>query len=212
MTNMAPSSIRRYLAKLINAGWIDQRSNPKIKWDRTKQYRVNLIQIQKDLNQIGLYLEGYKVEIPLEVDPAEDDQDLIQHEANEVSNEELPFSDEERTYEDEPTEESTEDSPKEPSSIPYAEIITYLNEQTDKNFKPSVRKTQEKIRARWQEKHRLQDFQKVIDTKTAQWINDPSMNKFLRPETLFGTKFEAYLNEGDTSKESAFDLYVKGLE
>jgi len=43
MTNMAPSSIRRYLTKLLEAGWLEERSNQRIKWDRTKQYRVNLI-------------------------------------------------------------------------------------------------------------------------------------------------------------------------
>ena len=27
------------------------------------------------------------------------------------------------------------------------------------------------------------------------WLNDKTMKKYLRPETLFGTKFESYLNQ-----------------
>ena len=41
----------------------------------------------------------------------------------------------------------------------------------------------------------LPDFITVIDTKCSQWLNDPEMDRFLRPETLFGTKFESYLQE-----------------
>jgi hypothetical protein len=34
----------------------------------------------------------------------------------------------------------------------------------------------------------------VIDCKAAAWQYDTKMNQYLRPETLFGTKFESYLN------------------
>ena len=36
---------------------------------------------------------------------------------------------------------------------------------------------------------------KVIDVKTAEWLNDSDMSKYLRPTTLFGAKFESYLNQ-----------------
>lgn len=57
LTNMAPSSIRRHVKKLVNADWVEERNNPRLKWDHTKQYRVNLVKIQEDLKRIGLYLE-----------------------------------------------------------------------------------------------------------------------------------------------------------
>jgi uncharacterized phage protein (TIGR02220 family) len=88
--------------------------------------------------------------------------------------------------------------------IPIKEIISYLNEQTGKNFSPSTRATKEHIRARWREKARLEDFKKVIDIKTKQWINNDKMCVFLRPETLFGTKFEGYLNE-EVETKSEFE-------
>ena len=41
----------------------------------------------------------------------------------------------------------------------------------------------------------VEDFKTVIHKKAKQWMDDPKMIKFLRPETLFGSKFEGYLNE-----------------
>ena len=42
------------------------------------------------------------------------------------------------------------------------------------------------------------DFKTVIDKKCAEWLQDGNMVQYLRPETLFGTKFETYLNQPDT--------------
>lgn len=83
--------------------------------------------------------------------------------------------------------------------IPYVEIINYLNDAADKKYRPTTKKTKDCIKARWNEGFRLEDFKNVIDIKTAEWKNDPKMNKFLRPETLFGNKFEGYLNQTDTT-------------
>src|SRR5690625_2437027 len=79
--------------------------------------------------------------------------------------------------------------------IPYVEIITYLNDVASKNYRTSTQKTKTLIKARWNEGFRLEDFKKVIDTKNNEWKNDKSMSKFIRPDTLFGTKFEGYLNQ-----------------
>lgn len=83
----------------------------------------------------------------------------------------------------------------EPDSVPYKEIIDYLNEKANTKYRSSGAKTKTLIRARANDGFYLDDFKKVIDTKASQWLNDPKMKKFLRPETLFGTKFEGYLNE-----------------
>lgn len=83
----------------------------------------------------------------------------------------------------------------EPDPVPYKEIIDYLNEKANTKYRSSGAKTKTLIRARANDGFDLDDFKKVIDTKASQWLNDPKMKKFLRPETLFGTKFEGYLNE-----------------
>ena len=80
-------------------------------------------------------------------------------------------------------------------NIPYAEIVDYLNEKAGTNFKSSTKATQSHINARWREGFRLEDFKRVIDIKVEDWGNDPRMRPYLRPETLFGTKFESYLNQ-----------------
>lgn len=80
-------------------------------------------------------------------------------------------------------------------SIPFSEIVDYLNEKTGKKFLKSSSKTKTLITARWNEGFKLDDFKKVIDTKTGQWKQDVKMSAYLRPETLFSNKFESYLNE-----------------
>ena len=79
----------------------------------------------------------------------------------------------------------------------YSQVIDYLNEKTNKNFKSNIEKTQKLIKARITENFSIEDFKKVIDIKTQEWLKDSVMNKYLRPETLFGNKFESYLNESE---------------
>lgn len=95
----------------------------------------------------------------------------------------------------------------ETNNIPYVEIVNYLNHAANKNYRSSTKKTQRLIKARWNEGFRLDDFKKVIDIKTAEWKNNPNMSKYLRPETLFGTKFESYLNQEANSNSPYDDLF-----
>ena len=75
------------------------------------------------------------------------------------------------------------------------EIVEYLNLKTKKSYRSSSKKLQQLIKARASEKFTVDDFKKVIDNKVASWGKDPKMAQYLRPSTLFGTKFEEYLNE-----------------
>ena len=64
MLNISASNIRKHIKDLIKEGWISERTNPVHKWDRTKQYRVNLAKISKDLLKLGYVLQDYKVDLP----------------------------------------------------------------------------------------------------------------------------------------------------
>lgn len=75
----------------------------------------------------------------------------------------------------------------------YKAIIEYLNECAGTNYRASSKKTQSCIHARLKEGFTIEDFKIVIDKKCTEWIGT-EYEKFLRPETLFGTKFEGYLN------------------
>jgi uncharacterized phage protein (TIGR02220 family) len=79
--------------------------------------------------------------------------------------------------------------------IPYKEIIDYLNARAGTDYREKTKTTQSKISARWREGYRLPDFFKVIDIKVSHWKGNPDMEGYLRPETLFGLKFESYLNQ-----------------
>jgi len=63
MIKLSPSGIRRHLKHLIENKWVLERRNPRYKWDKTLQYRINLIKIQVDLFKIGYFLEGYKYDM-----------------------------------------------------------------------------------------------------------------------------------------------------
>ncbi|CUB41961.1 MULTISPECIES: phage replisome organizer N-terminal domain-containing protein [Bacillus] len=86
-------------------------------------------------------------------------------------------------------------SKNEKDEIPYKLIIDLLNKVAGKRYRSTTPRTKKEIKARWNEGFRFEDFKHVILVKTEEWLNDPAMNRYLRPETLFGTKFESYLNQ-----------------
>lgn len=90
-------------------------------------------------------------------------------------------------------------SKKSKNSEAIKTIIDYLNSATDSSYRSTTKSNQKKINARLDEGFTVDDFKKVIDKKKLQW-KGTDMAKFLRPETLFGTKFESYLNEPGSSK------------
>ena len=78
----------------------------------------------------------------------------------------------------------------------YAEIIDYLNQKAGTRYKHSSEDTRKHIRARVNDGYTLDDFKAVIDRKVEEW-KGTEWEKFLRPSTLFGSKFEGYLNQMD---------------
>lgn len=88
-----------------------------------------------------------------------------------------------------------EDSPTEhPEQADVTEIVKYLNQAAGTSYKPNTPKTVRSIKARMKEGFTVDDFKTVIDKKVSEWAKT-DMQKYIRPETLFGTKFEGYLNQ-----------------
>lgn len=81
------------------------------------------------------------------------------------------------------------------------EIILYLNEVTGSRYKYNTDKTKKAIHARLAEGFSVDDFKTVINKKYEDW-KGTEWEKYLRPETLFGTKFEGYLNQKMRKKVS----------
>lgn len=95
---------------------------------------------------------------------------------------------------------------EETNSDPVAEIVAYLNAVTGKHFLPKTEGTAKFIRARLAEGRTVADFRKVIDTKAADWLTVPSMEPFLRPDTLFRpSNFESYLNQKNAGASHGTD-------
>jgi len=92
----------------------------------------------------------------------------------------------------------------------YVDIIGYLNAKTGSNYRATTPKTKQFIQARLNEGFTAEDFKTVIDNKCLDWLRNNDMKKYLRPETLFGTKFESYLNQPSkeiTTKDLPFEYW-----
>lgn len=86
-------------------------------------------------------------------------------------------------------------------SSSISNIINYLNNKNNSNYKSNTKNTVKHIKARLEEGFTEEDFYTVIDYKVSQWGNDAKMRDYLRPDTLFGTKFESYLNSAPKPKK-----------
>jgi uncharacterized phage protein (TIGR02220 family) len=164
------STIKRTFQSLEKLGLLISENWNAMKMDKTKWYTINYKELANSEQTVEL--------------------SSTQHEPSEVSEPTL-----EVVSLNQAIPESTTEITTEKNTMPCTDIIHYLNQKTSKRFKPESRKTKELIQARFTEGFTLEDFKKVIDLKSAEWLQDPKWNKFLRPETLFGNKFESYLNQ-----------------
>lgn len=117
----------------------------------------------------------------------------------------------EQTYTREYTETTTENnnnvSEEKPLKVVWTEetkhIIDYLNKRTGKKYSVKTKKTAQLIHKLLDNGFTVEDFEKVIDIKCKQWLNNDKMNQYLRPRTLFSEKFEDYLNEAPARVQQA---------
>lgn len=125
------------------------------------------------------------------------DYDIYETPQAENSYAEKPYA--EKPYTEKPLQLNTnklitnKPNTKELNTKEYKEIIDFLNSKSGTNYKATSQDTKRHINARVNEGFTLEDFKTVIDKKCAEWLGT-DMAKYLRPSTLFGTKFESYLN------------------
>lgn len=80
------------------------------------------------------------------------------------------------------------------------EIIDYLNEKAGTKYRYTTKSTVSHINARLKEGYTVEDFKHVIDVKVAEW-KGTEMQQYIRPETLFSSKFEGYVNQPISKKQ-----------
>ena len=172
------AKIQRIISSLENQGLLIKGNYNQLAYDRTTWYALpkfeqSVVQNQT-VNCSDLNNEQFKNEQPIPINYQLTKQ---------LTNKDI--------------KDIVEHSPTEP--VPYQEVVEYLNQKTGKNFKHTSKVTQRHIRARLAEGFTVSDFKQVIDKKCSDWLRDQKMKEYLRPETLFGTKFESYLNSKTTT-------------
>lgn len=93
--------------------------------------------------------------------------------------------------------------PKEPD--PVEEVVDHLNQHAGTHYKDTTANTRKLVKARLREGFTVEDIKLVIDKKCADWLNNRDMAQYLRPETLFGPKFESYLNANATPQNNRYN-------
>jgi uncharacterized phage protein (TIGR02220 family) len=79
-------------------------------------------------------------------------------------------------------------------------VLNYMNESLGTKYKSTTVSHIENINGRLSEGHSVEDCKLVIDSKKTEWLNDPKMAGYLRPQTLFQVgKFQGYLIAAKTS-------------
>ena len=172
------AKIQRIISSLENQGLLIKGNYNQLAYDRTTWYALpkfeqSVVQNQT-VNCSDLNNERFKNEQPIPI--------------NYQLTKQLTNKDIKDIVEHSPTE-----------LVPYQEVVEYLNQKTGKNFKHTSKVTQRHIRARLAEGFTVSDFKQEIDKKCSDWLRDQKMKEYLRPETLFGTKFESYLNSKTTT-------------
>lgn len=59
MLDISPTTARKYVNQLIELSFLQQRTNPEHRWDKTIQYRVDILAVRQALAKLGYSLEGY---------------------------------------------------------------------------------------------------------------------------------------------------------
>ena len=90
--------------------------------------------------------------------------------------------------------------------IDYEKIVNRLNELSGASYWHDSKNTRSLIKARFNEGFTENDFMIVIEKMCYLWNKEPKkgekdMRLYLRPSTLFGNKFEQYLNMNVQPKE-----------
>jgi len=94
----------------------------------------------------------------------------------------------------------------------YEDIIGFLNECTGKSYRADTKANRQLIDARLKEGYGIDDFKKVIEVKSRNWLGK-DMEQYLRPATLFSNKFESYLQENiviiKTKAQEKYDAVIE---
>ena len=169
-------TIRRTLGslekqKIIKIGNFNKKKFDKTKWYTIDYQRVNSRCVQNEQSMCSDCTDG-----------------CVQNEQTYT-----------RDYTETTTKNNNNVSEEKPQKVVWTEetrhIIDYLNKRAGKKYSVKTKKTAQLVHKLLDNGFTVEDFERVIDIKCKQWLNNEKMNQYLRPRTLFSEKFEDYLNE-----------------
>ena len=83
------------------------------------------------------------------------------------------------------------------------DVISYLNNKSNSNFR-MIDTNLKLINAILKKGYSKEDCFTVVDKKCDEW-QGTDMQQYIRPMTLFGSKFDSYLNQSITKKQSNYE-------
>lgn len=190
------ATIRRSFTKLEEMGIVETGNFNKAGFDKTKWYTINTEKLDKLMSRRAAQNE--QTDCSKRADGAAQNEQTNTRDYTEITTD----------------NNNVLDKPKTSNSSDgvHKEIIDYLNSKASVHYKPNTNATKRVIDARLKEGYTLTDFKTVIDKKVAEWISDPEMSKYLRPTTLFGPKFESYLNQKSVNSRQYQKYGTKRVE
>lgn len=174
------ATIRRSFTKLEEMGIVETGNFNKAGFDKTKWYTVNTEKLDKLMSRRAAQNE--QTSCSKRADGAAQNEQTNTRDYTEIT------TDNNNNVLDKSKTSNSSDGV-------YKKIIDYLNSKAGVHYKRNANATKRVIDARLKEGYTPADFKAVIDKKVTEWINNPEMSKYLRPTTLFGPKFESYLNQ-----------------
>lgn len=89
-------------------------------------------------------------------------------------------------------------SSSEPSETSPSVIIKYLNFKTGAEYDPDDEYSHQLVNDLIESGYDYNDLMQVVNKKCSEWMNDSVMRSYLRPSTLFGSKFPEYLAQPES--------------
>lgn len=187
-TNLTENEVRTAIKHLKSTGEITSKPHNKFTIFTIKNYELYQSDNKQNNNKITSEITNY----------SQDDNKQITfkpHSIDELLTKSLLKEDKE--YKNIENEEEREEGKKEKKDTYLSErkqIIDYLNQKCGTKYRHGSDLNKKCMNARLNEGYKVEDFFEVIDKKYDDW-HGTEREKYLRPETLFGNKFEGYLNQ-----------------
>lgn len=201
--NLNPEALRRRLKKLVRFGLLYHKQVKNSEVGTRAYYRPTELAAQLQSNE-GATSECYPVSLQSDTRATSKCYPVSLQSPNKDSSiNDSSSRDSESKYIVRKQASAQRPAPSRPwneeEGARVAEVVQALNEETGSHYRPTSKATMRHILARLREGFTVEDCKEVIRKKTEEWA-DTDMAKYLRPETLFGSKFEGYLNAPEDPK------------